>query len=49
MQGTRNINPNQDQFTSNVRPSTCLVRKAKQSFPEILVGASYAKVIEEKM
>ena len=27
MQGTWNINPNQDQFTSNVRPSTCLVRK----------------------
>ena len=32
MQGTWNINPNQDQFTSNVRPSTCLVRKENKAY-----------------
>ena len=30
--GTWNISPNQDQFTSSVRPSTCLVRKENETW-----------------
>ena len=32
MQVTWNINPNQDQFTSSVRPSTCLVTKENEAY-----------------
>ena len=53
MQGIWNSNPNQDQFTSSVRPSTSLVRKENKAYlnfllvpiipiPEFLVGANYS-------
>ena len=48
MQGTWNINPNQDQFTSNVRPSTCLVRKENKAYLNFL-SMLVMQVIEEKM
>ena len=36
MQGIWNINPNQDQFTSSVRPSTSLQRKENKAYPNFL-------------
>ena len=36
MQGIWNINPNQDQFTSSVRPSTSLQRKENKAYPNLL-------------
>ena len=37
MQGIWNINPNQDQFTSSVRPSTSLQRKENKAYPNFLL------------
>ena len=36
MQGTWIINPNQDQFTSSVIPSPCLVRKENEAYLNFL-------------
>ena len=37
MQGIWNINPNQDQFTSSVRPSTGLARKENKAYLNFLL------------